>query len=168
MIYEILFASFVLLLMVSVTIYVTQSYLEDRKAFEEFMAGFQNVELSLIPATYRGRADSKEVGAALNLAHECLRYIWPDELIVKNLANIKILVMGKDMWDTQALNITGLRYLDLGIVAVGPKLDGLCHELIHILENRIDGVVDFSHNSWVAMDNPKAKALVTYILERRK
>jgi hypothetical protein len=73
--------------------------------------------------------------------------------------------MEVDTWDSAGIKVAGRSYLDLGVIAVGPTLESMCHELIHIMEDKIDNTVDYTHKGWTGAKN---SAVATYVLTLRE
>lgn len=44
--------------------------------------------------------------------------------------------------------VGGETHLDFHIVSVGADLAGLCHELAHVCEDKLEGKVDYTHANW--------------------
>jgi hypothetical protein len=83
------------------------------------------------------------------------------------LVGIRVYVSAQEAWDSVVCSNTACAEgkvagatLD-GMVVVNPSLTSLAHELAHVLEQRLDGTVDYSHASWpargisAAVDNPQ-------------
>lgn len=149
----------------SITLYI---WFQHKKALEAFNANFKPLS-TIIPASYWDLSNDPNMqtrlSSAFNMAHYKLKAVWPNSLIVQALSNLKVQVMVTDSFvSAEGQKVAGLSHLDIGMVTVGHNLEALCHELIHMLEDRLEGSVTYDHASW---SPAKWKACDDYIADLR-
>lgn len=90
-----------------------------------------------------------ELGRAVGLAFDELNRIWELGALIKAINGVHIIVKAENDWvDGYGRHVGGLQLDDT--VAVGADLSALLHELAHLAELKIDGVVDDQHARWNA------------------
>jgi hypothetical protein len=84
------------------------------------------------------------LNAALNFAIGCLieNSKWPQAVTASALQNFKVYVHADDKYAGKP-GISGYQSGD--VIGVNRKLTTLCHELGHLLQERIDHLIDYEH-----------------------
>ncbi len=92
--------------------------------------------------------DEERLVFAVNSAIRALTTVWPEADVLISLSGLRILVTPQSAWDHA--HLAGQAEIELHRVNIASGLKGLCHEFAHIIEWRLNGVVDYEHANWRA------------------
>lgn len=99
-----------------------------------------------------GAASPDAVARHLLLAMSCLASVWPRQTSVFRFAlqGWCVEVRPDDApWTSYGRKVGGTEDRWTKRIVVGRSMDGLAHELAHVLERHIDGTEDLKHAQWV-------------------
>ena len=97
-----------------------------------------------------GDEDLRRVEAAYTTAVRALTAVWP--AAAEWAGETRLVVHPEPGWcPAEGRCLSGLTWVDLGLIEVGSDLAALAHELAHLLQWRIDRRTDPEHLNWEAL-----------------
>lgn len=125
--------------------------------------GFLGIQYASMDPTMEPRRLADAVSAAIAALMENTK--WPGALVSSTLQNFKVYVYA-DPVNAGAVGVTG--YEEDGVIGLNRRLTTLCHELGHMLQERIDRVVDLNHTNFGADGILKAERVYSDWLAGQK
>lgn len=105
--------------------------------------GMRYRALGLVNLERLKRAQVLSIDAMVSSGCYSMATVWD------NLRGSRILVQAVDTWETlKGEKVAGEAGVEAGCVVVGPSFTALCHEQKHLLEFRVEALVDYGHKAW--------------------